>query len=56
MLRIIEDIKKSKSLLKEGKEEEARNLYQRVKEEYKNLSDKDKRTIMNSIEKMREGV
>jgi len=43
VLILIENIKKSKELLKNGKEEEAKELYKHVKEEYKLLSEKRKR-------------
>jgi len=49
LLTIIEDIKKSKELLKEGKEKEALSLYNNAKDRYKSLNEKEKRIIMKSI-------
>ncbi|MCX6750943.1 MAG: hypothetical protein NTZ83_05775, partial [Candidatus Pacearchaeota archaeon] len=52
VLMIIEDIKKSKDLLKDGKETEAKELYNRAKEEYKLLPEKEKVAVIESIKKM----
>jgi hypothetical protein len=52
VLILIENIKKSKELLKNGKEEEAKELYKHVKEEYKLLSEKEKKIVMESTKEM----
>jgi hypothetical protein len=49
VLMIIENIKKTKELLESGKEIEAKEIYQKVKEEYKLLSDKEKIIVIESI-------
>jgi hypothetical protein len=56
VLAIIEDIKKSKDLLNGGKETEARELYEKVKEEYKLLPEKEKNLVMKSIKEMNEEI
>ncbi len=55
LLTIIEDIKKSKELLKEGKEKEALNLYNNAKERYKDLNEKEKRMVMKSMNNIERG-
>ncbi len=49
VLEIIEDIKRSKDLLKEGKEEEALKLYADAKRRYRLLDKKEKDAVMESI-------
>ncbi len=49
VITIIEDIKKSKHLLNEGKEEEALNLYNNAKERYKTLNNKEKKIVIASV-------
>jgi len=55
-LIILENIKKSKELLKAGKTEEANKVYDKVKEEYKLLSDKEKRIIMEGMKELEGGT
>lgn len=46
MLTIVEDIKKSKELLKKGDEKEAVELYNDARERYKLLNNKEKEAVM----------
>ncbi len=48
-LKIMENIKKSRQLIKEGKEQQAKEIYNIAKEQYKLLSDKEKRIIIEGI-------
>jgi hypothetical protein len=54
LLLTMQDLKKVKELIKEGKEEEGKELYNKVKEEYKNLSDKEKRIVVEGVKEMGE--
>lgn len=56
LLITIEDIKKVKELIKQNKGEEAKELYNRIKEVYKTLSDKEKRLVTESIKQMNEEI
>lgn len=56
VLKMMEDIKKVKELLKEGKVEEGKELYNMVKEEYKLLSKKEKAFIIDNLKKMNEEI
>ncbi len=52
LLLTMQDLKQVKELMKEGKEGEAKEVYNKVKEEYKNLSDKEKRIVVEGIKEM----
>jgi len=52
VLKTAEEIKKSKELLKEGKEKEALEIYNKARERYKTLSNKEKRAVMESVKNM----
>ncbi|MGY4884734.1 MAG: fibronectin type III domain-containing protein [Nanobdellota archaeon] len=54
LLITMENLKKIKELINEGKEEEAKQKYNLVKEEYKNLSDKEKEIVIEGVKKMGE--
>jgi hypothetical protein len=56
ILKIIEDIKKVKELLKGGREEEGKELYKTIKEGYKTLPKKEKEMVIESINKMNEEI
>ena len=56
VLAIIENIKKSKDLLRNGKEAEAKELYGKVKEEYKLLPEKERNLVMKSVKEMNEEI
>lgn len=55
VLTTMENLKKVKELLKEGKEQEAKELYNKVKEDYKLLSLKEKELISESVKEMNFG-
>jgi hypothetical protein len=56
ILKIMEDIKKVKELIKGGKEEEGRELYKIIKEEYKLLPEKEKEIVIENIKSMNEEI
>jgi hypothetical protein len=51
----MENLKKVKSLLKEGREQEAKELYSKIKEDYKTLSKKEKELVVEKINEMNFG-
>ncbi|HJX50578.1 MAG TPA: hypothetical protein VJ438_03895 [Candidatus Nanoarchaeia archaeon] len=56
VLKIMEDLKKVKEFIKEGKEEEANRIYSLIKEKYKLLSEKEKEFVVEGIENMKETI
>lgn len=54
LLITMEKLKRIKELVKEGKQEEAKNIYNQVKEEYKTLSNKEKEVVVEGVKKMGE--
>lgn len=54
VLMVIEDIKKSRELIKKGKGEEAKELYNNANEEYKLLSEKEKKMVLEAIKRLGE--
>lgn len=52
LLVIIEDIKKSKELLSQGKVEEAKKIYACAKEGYRLLSEKEKKMVLEGIKEI----
>jgi hypothetical protein len=56
VIKIMEDMKKVKDLIKNGKEEEGKELYKLVKEEYKILSQKEKRLVVENIKTINEEI
>jgi hypothetical protein len=56
VLKIMEDLKRVKELIKEGKGEEAKDIYSLIKEKYKALSEKEKSFVIESINKMKEDI
>ena len=55
LLITMENLKKVKSLLKEGREQEAKELYSKIKEDYKTLSKKEKELVVEKINEMNFG-
>lgn len=56
ILKIMEDIKKVKELLKRGEEKEGRELYKEINDMYKTLRKEEKVVVMELIKKMNEEV
>jgi hypothetical protein len=54
VLKIMEEIKKVKELIKEGKEEEGKRLYKLIREEYKTLQENEKALVIENIKNMNE--
>lgn len=53
---MISDIEKIEKLIKENKKEEAKEVYLKLKEDYKNLSEENKEKVSIEVEKLNEGL
>jgi hypothetical protein len=52
ILELLENVKKVDALLKEKKVEEAKELYSKIREEYKELSKKEKTMVVKEVQKI----
>jgi hypothetical protein len=53
---MISDIEKIENLIKENKKDEAKEVYLKLKEDYKNLSEENKEKVSIKVEKLNEGL